>query len=115
MRSAEGSIGDPATRADGACGELTRVVADPVAGTVTHLAVEPEHRQGLVPLALAEVTADGVRFGCTLAEFARLDLAEDTHVVPRSSGSAAYDPGQVLARPNHAPRRTWPSPAFLLE
>jgi hypothetical protein len=70
-------IGVPATRADGDCGEVTRVVADPVARTVTHLAVEPEHRQGLVPPALAEVTADGIRFGCTLAEFARLEQAEE--------------------------------------
>jgi hypothetical protein len=46
------------------------VVVDPVAGEVTHLVVEPEHRQGLgrlVPLALVEVRADGVRLGCTLA------------------------------------------------
>jgi hypothetical protein len=57
------------------------VVVDPVAGEVTHLVVEPEHRQGLgrlVPLALVEVRADGVRLGCTLAEFGRLELAEET-------------------------------------
>ena len=69
---------------------------------MTHLVVEPEHRQGrgrLVPLALAGVTADGVRLGCTRAEFGKLELAQETHFVPGSSAWAAYGPGQVLAWP----------------
>jgi hypothetical protein len=43
---------------------------------------EPEHRPALLPAALAEVTADGIRFGCTLAEFSRLGPAQEAHVVP---------------------------------
>jgi hypothetical protein len=94
------TIGAPVACTDGACGAVFRVVVDPVGRTVTHLVVEPEHRHGLgrlVPLSLAEVTADGVRLGCTRAEFGRLELAEETHFVLGSSAYAAYGPGQVLA------------------
>jgi sporulation protein YlmC with PRC-barrel domain len=98
----QSTIGATATCTDGACGAVIGVVVDPVAGTVTHLVVEPEHRQRLgrlVPLALVEVTADGVRLGCTQAEFGRLELAEETHFVPGSSAYAGNGPGQVLAWP----------------
>jgi hypothetical protein len=54
-------------------------------------------RQGLVPLALAEVTADGIRFECTLAEFARREPTRETHL--GSMARADRVPGQVLARP----------------
>jgi hypothetical protein len=37
-------IGAEARCSDGVCGEVTRVVIDPVAETVTHLVVEPKHR-----------------------------------------------------------------------
>lgn len=80
--------------------EVTQLPIGVPAPTGTRLVVEPEHRQGLVPLALAEVTADGVRFGCTLAEFARLELSGETHLVPGSRARAARGPGQVLARPS---------------
>jgi hypothetical protein len=56
---------------------------------------EPEHRPGLLPAALAEVTADGIRFGCTLAEFSKLGPAQEAHVGP--GGSAAL-PGGVAVR-----------------
>jgi sporulation protein YlmC with PRC-barrel domain len=96
------TIGATAACTDGACGTVIRIVVDPVARAVTHLVVEPAGRRGLgrlVPLALAEVTAGGVRLTCTLAEFGRLELAEETHFVPGSSAWAAYGPGQVLAWP----------------
>jgi sporulation protein YlmC with PRC-barrel domain len=96
------TIGARAACTDGACGAVIRIVVDPVARAVTHLVVEPEHRQGLgrlVPIALAEVTADGVRLGCTVAEFSELEWAEETHFVPGGSAWAAYGPGRVLAWP----------------
>jgi sporulation protein YlmC with PRC-barrel domain len=102
MDTTQLTIGATAACADGACGEVIRVVVDPVARTVTHLVVEPERQQGLgrlVPLALAEVTADGVRLRCTLAEFGRLERAGETRFVPGSAAWAAYGPGQVLAWP----------------
>jgi NADH:ubiquinone oxidoreductase subunit D len=51
------TIGAEARCRDGYCGEVIRVVMDPLTRTVTHLVVEPEHRQGLgrlVPLELVE-------------------------------------------------------------
>jgi len=75
-------IGADARCTDGVCGELIRVVVDPVAQAITHVVVEPKHAQGLgrlVPLDLVETTTGGIRLRCTLAEFEKLDLAEETH------------------------------------
>ena len=52
-------IGTEVACSDGACGDLRRVVVDPVARAITHLVVEPRHRRGtghLVPIDL--VTLD---------------------------------------------------------
>ncbi len=43
------TIGAGASCTDGACGEVTRVVVDPVARAITHLVVEPEHGHGPCP------------------------------------------------------------------
>ena len=51
------TIGTEACCTDGVCGEVSRVVVDPVAEAVTHLVVEPKHRDGLarlVPVDLVE-------------------------------------------------------------
>jgi sporulation protein YlmC with PRC-barrel domain len=96
------TIGADASCTDGACGRVSRVVVDPVARVVTHLVVEPEHRQGLgrlVPLGLVEVTEDGIRLDCTRAAFEKLDPAEQTQFVPGTRGYAAYGPEQVLSWP----------------
>src|SRR5215470_17631960 len=95
-------IGAGARCSDGACGEVTRVVVDPVARAVTHLVVEPAGRQGLarlVPLDLVDATAAEIRLRCTLAEFEHLDAAEETQFVPGTRGYAAYGPEQVLSWP----------------
>ena len=96
------TIGPEASCTDGVCGEVTRVVVDPVARAVTHLVVEPAHRQGLgrlVPLDLVEDATDGVLLRCTIAQFENLDSAEDTQFVPGTVGYAAYGPEQVIAWP----------------
>jgi len=95
-------IGAEARCSDGVCGEVSRVVVDPVARAVTHLVVEPEHRRGLgrlVPLDLIDATAGGIRLRCTMAEFGRLASAEETQFLPGSSGYAQYGPGQVSSWP----------------
>jgi hypothetical protein len=98
----EFTIGAEASCTDGVCGEVTRVVVDPVARAVTHLVVEPEHRVGLarlVPLDLVDAAAGQIRLRCTIAEFERLGSAEETQFVPGSSGYAAYGPDQVVSWP----------------
>ncbi len=92
------TIGAKASCSDGTCGEVTRVIVDPVAEAVTHLVVEPEHGRGLgrlVPLGLIDATAGQIRLRCTQAEFEELEPAEETKFLPGTSGYAGYGPGQV--------------------
>jgi sporulation protein YlmC with PRC-barrel domain len=96
------TIGADASCADGICGEVSRVVVDPVARAVTHLVVEPKGRQGLgrlVPLDLVDAAGGEVRLRCTVAEFERLDAAEETQFVPGTRGYADFGPEQVLSWP----------------
>jgi sporulation protein YlmC with PRC-barrel domain len=97
------TIGAEARCSDGVCGEVSRVVVDPVARAVTHLVVEPEHRQGLgrlVPLNLVVDASSGeIRLNCTMEEFEKLDHAEETQFLPGSGGHADYTAGQALSQP----------------
>lgn len=95
-------IGTEATCTDGPCGTLTRVIIDPIAETVTHLVITPGGADGLdrlVPVTLVDGGEDGLRVRCSLAEFGKLDAAEETHFLPGPAGYPAYAPGQVLAWP----------------
>jgi hypothetical protein len=73
--------------ADGECGKIKSLVINPGDDAVTHLVVEPAHRQGLgklVPLRLVDTgiayTPKGeVQLRCTMAEFGQLDPAEATY------------------------------------
>lgn len=96
------TIGADVSCSDGPCGTLKRVIVDPLAQAVTHLVVEPRHRQGLgrlVPVRLAETSAAGVTLRCTTEEFERLDSAEETQFVPGTIGYEEYGPEQVLSWP----------------
>jgi hypothetical protein len=91
--TADFEIGAKVSCTDGSGGDLVRVVIDPDARTVTHLVVEPEHRVGLgrlVPVSLAQVTPDGIRLSCTLAEFAQFEISEHVETLPGDQ------PGSVL-------------------
>jgi sporulation protein YlmC with PRC-barrel domain len=93
-------IGAEAICSDGACGEVSRVVVDPVARTVTHLVVELTHGNGrLVPVSLVDATTSEVRLSCTRAEFDKLDTAEETHFLPGGADHAGYEQGQALYWP----------------
>jgi len=75
------AIGAAAVCRDGFAGELTGLVVEPTARTVTHLAVEPEHAHGLarlVPLDHADATGEPIRLSYTEAEFKDLSPAEQT-------------------------------------
>jgi sporulation protein YlmC with PRC-barrel domain len=75
------AIGTKASCTDGPCGEVRRIVVDPTTTTVTHLVIEPRHRAKdarLVPVDLVTAaTAGEVTLRCTIAEFDRLDAAEE--------------------------------------
>src|SRR6266566_7406165 len=58
-------IGADARCTDGACGEVSRIIVNPVTREVTHLAVDPKHRRGpgrLVPADLVDATTGQIRF-----------------------------------------------------
>jgi sporulation protein YlmC with PRC-barrel domain len=80
----EFAIGARANCSDGFCGVLRRIIIDPDARTVTHLAIEPRHGSQtgrLVPVDLVESADDEIRLRCTIAEFDNLDPADETEVV----------------------------------
>jgi hypothetical protein len=85
-----------------ACGELTRVVVDPVAGAVTHVVVSPKHgpRVGrLVPLDLVDTGSGTVRLCCSAAGLDALAPAEETEFLPALDGYGHYPPEHVLTWP----------------
>jgi sporulation protein YlmC with PRC-barrel domain len=87
---------------DGACGEITRVVLDPVTRVVSHLVVEPKHRQGLgrmISWVLLDVSTAGILLKCTSAEFDAFDHAEETVFLPGTGGRVAYVAGHPLPQP----------------
>jgi sporulation protein YlmC with PRC-barrel domain len=95
-------IGSLAKGTDGICGRVTQVVLDPIADTVTHVIVEPEHREGLGRLVPVDwVAADGaeVRLTCSQAEFDRLERAEITQFLPGLDGYPDLSPEQMLVWP----------------
>jgi sporulation protein YlmC with PRC-barrel domain len=97
--------------ADGDCGKVRSLVIDPGDDTVTHLVVEPAHRQGLgklVPFRLVDTeiayTATGeVRLRCTMAEFGQLDPAEATYFFLGDEEYEIYRREQVVSWPVYAP------------
>ena len=97
------TIGSEVSGSDGVCGELRRVVVDPVARALVHLVVEPPHRAGaarLVPVGLVESSADGaIRLSCTKAEFDALEEAEETQFLAGAGADYGYGPGQVVSLP----------------
>jgi len=77
-------IGAKVNCTDGACGEVSRVVVDPAAQTVTHLVVDRQYQGRLVLLGLVDAVPGGLRLGCTIAEFENLQPADAT-VLPHDS------------------------------
>jgi hypothetical protein len=96
------TIGAEASCTDGGCGHLTRVIVDPVARALTHLVIKPPPGQGLdrlVPVDLAEAAPGEVRLRCTIADFDRLDAAQETEFMPGNYGYAPYGPTEASAWP----------------
>jgi sporulation protein YlmC with PRC-barrel domain len=87
---------------DGTVGELTAIVVDPVADAVTHLIVTPPHHPDLghlVSFDLVEGDGDPIRLRTTVADFHRLDSAEDEHVLQVSGGKWAAAHGKTFSFP----------------
>jgi sporulation protein YlmC with PRC-barrel domain len=96
------TMGSDVRCTDGACGTLRRVVVDPVARTLTHLVVEPGHQdQGghLVPIDLVTSTGPAIELSCSLAQFATLEDAEETELLPGARGTWDYRQQDMLSWP----------------
>jgi sporulation protein YlmC with PRC-barrel domain len=77
-------IGAGARCTDGACGQVSRIIVNPVTREVTHLAVDPKYRPGpgrLVPVDLVDAATGQIRLRCTLAEFQTLRPAQEAESV----------------------------------
>ena len=98
----EFDIGSEVACSDGVCGELRRVVVDPVARAVTHLAVEPHHgRSGghLVPIRYVASAGKQILLTCTKAEFEEFEEAQESEFLPGASGHEGYEPDQTFTLP----------------
>jgi hypothetical protein len=85
------TVGARASCTDGPCGEVRRLIIDPAAEAVTHLVIQPRHRQEagrLVPVHLVETTDGEIRLRCTQADFDNLDYAAERDLVagPMATG-----------------------------
>jgi sporulation protein YlmC with PRC-barrel domain len=104
--TAEFDIGSEVACRDGVCGKLARVVIDPVARTITHLAVEPKHgkRDGrLVPIDRVTSGGSEIVLDCTKAQFESFEYADDFDFLPAENiGGSAYDPSHALSWPYYA-------------
>ena len=95
------TIGSSVACSDGDCGKLTRVIVDPVARSLTHLVVDPDHggEGRLVPIALVDSATETIRLGCSASEFDTLEKAEETRFLAGASGEWSYEQDQMLSHP----------------
>jgi len=96
---AEFAMGARASCSDGFCGEVRRTILDPAARTITHLVVQPGHHNAegrLVPIELADATGGEIRLRCTLAEFERLEPAEEVDLAEGMDYAGGYGQGEAV-------------------
>jgi sporulation protein YlmC with PRC-barrel domain len=94
-------IGADVSCSDEACGQLSRIILNPVTREVTYLVVDQKQRNEpgrFVPVDLVDATAGQLRLGCTRAEFQALQPAQETEIVPDLDPTGRQDvrPGRNL-------------------
>jgi len=95
----EFAIGTRASCSDGDCGVLRRIIIHPDARMVTHLVIEPRHRQAdgrLVPVELVEAGAGEIRLRCSIAEFGQLQASQEIELAEGLDYSSGYGPDAVM-------------------
>ena len=98
------TIGADVSCQDGHCGQLKRVVVDPVKRQLTHLVVDPtDGDTRLVPVALTDATGraagEAIRLHCTRAQLASLEPAQETQFLPGTGQDFGYAPDQLISWP----------------
>ena len=103
----EFAIGASVSCSDGVCGVVRRIIVDPDNRTVTHLVIEPNRRLQpgrLVPVDLVDTTNGEIRLHCTIAEFDRLEPAEEAQLVEgRGLGVGTAPGGPPVGIPEPTP------------
>ena len=101
-------IGSLVQCSDGACGQLRRVVIEPVDRILTHLIVKPDRREKasrLIPLDVVEpparATPDEIVLHCSLAEFETFERAHEAYFLAGASGRWGYRQEQMLSWPHY--------------
>ncbi len=95
-------IGSDVTCSDGHCGELKRVVIDPVARAITHVVVAPKHRgtARLVPVHhVTSSTATEIRLSCTKAQFRTLEDVDEKRLLPGAHGAWGFEDDEMYSLP----------------
>jgi sporulation protein YlmC with PRC-barrel domain len=95
-------IGSEVACSDGVCGELRRVVIDPVARAITHVVVVPKHRgtARLVPVHLvSSSSAKEIRLSCTKAQFHVLEDADEKQLLPGAPGEWGFEQDEMRSLP----------------
>jgi sporulation protein YlmC with PRC-barrel domain len=98
----EFTMGNEVRCTDGVCGTLRRVVVDPVAKSLTHLVVDPRHheRDGhLVPIGLVAAAGKEIELSCSLAEFEKLEEAQELRFISGARGQWGYEQEDMLSWP----------------
>ncbi len=93
------TIGAEASCSDGVCGKVSRLIIDPAALTVTHLVIEPKHEKEngrLVPVHLVDATAGRIRLRCSIADFDKLDPAEEIDLVEGVGYEGGYGQAEAV-------------------
>jgi sporulation protein YlmC with PRC-barrel domain len=96
------TIGSEVWCSDDVCGDLKRVVIDPVGRVLTHLVVAPQDGPGpgrVVPIDLVDPTTREIRLRCTMADFEKLEEAESTRFISGAEGPWDYGQEDMLSWP----------------
>jgi sporulation protein YlmC with PRC-barrel domain len=95
-------IGAKVLCTDGVCGDLRRVVVDPVARAISHLVVEPRlrrHGGRLVPIHLVTSAGDEIRLSCTKGQFHVLEEADEKQLLPGAAGEWGFEQDEIASLP----------------
>jgi hypothetical protein len=102
------TIGSAVLCSDGACGQLRRVVIEPIDRVLTHLVVKPDHRERpsrLVPVGVVDSAARGANgeivLHCSRGEFETFERAQETYFLSGASGHWGYRQEQMLTWPHY--------------
>ena len=94
----EFTVGVRTECSDGYCGQLSRIITDPATRKITHLVIKPQHRKSdrLVPIELVDMAAGDISLRCTLAEFEKLQPAEEIDLAEGDEYGGGYSDAESV-------------------